>query len=237
MEPFFSIESFMDKYRVIIKKTMPVMAGYIVLGIGFGLLLKVNGYGLVWALAMSLFIYAGALQYVGVSLLASSASLITVAITSLMINARHLFYGITMIKPYKGAGVKKGYMIHALTDETYSLVCTGDVPEGFEPHNYYFLVSLFDQFYWVLGSVIGSIIGSLITWDMTGLDFSMTALFITVMVEQWMKEKEHKPAIIGLCSSIACVVLFGPSNFIVPDMIIIIVLLSIFRKRIEKEEA
>ena len=204
------------------------------LGMGFGLLLRVNGYGLLWALAMSIFVYAGALQYVGVSLLASNASFVAVALTSFAINARHLFYGITMLSHYKGAGIKKGYLIHGLTDETYSLVCTGEVPEGFGKHEYYFLVSLFDQLYWVIGSVLGSLIGALVPYDFKGLDFSMTALFVTVVVEQWIKEKEHRPALIGFASSIICLLIFGKENFIIPSMLFIIVFLSIFRKPIEK---
>ncbi|MCQ2505789.1 MAG: AzlC family ABC transporter permease [Lachnospiraceae bacterium] len=224
----------MHKLKIVLRNTMPVMAGYIVLGTGFGLLLNEKGYGFFWSLAMSLFIYAGALQYVGVSLLSSSASLITVAITSLVINARHLFYGITMIGHYKDAGAKKPYLIHALTDETYSLVCTGEVPEGFSKHEYFFLVSLFDQIYWVTGSIIGSLIGSLITADMTGLEFSMTALFVTVVVEQWIKEKNHIPVLIGFAASIVSLLIFGADNFIIPDMIGIIILLSIFRKPVEE---
>lgn len=211
------------------------MAGYIVLGIGFGFLLKVKGFGILWALAMSLFIYAGALQYVGVSLLASSASLITVALTSLVINARHLFYGISMLNSYKGAGPKKVYMIHALTDETYSLVCGNEIPEGFTKHEYYFLISLLDQSYWVLGSVLGSLLGSIIPGNMEGIEFSMTALFVTVFVEQWIGSKEHRPAIFGVLASVACLFIFGRDNFIIPSMIAIVFLLSIFRKPIEKE--
>ncbi len=212
------------------------MAGYIVLGTGFGLLLRVNGYGLLWALAMSVFIYAGALQYVGVSLLASGASLVSVALTALMVNARHLFYGISMIEEYKGAGVKKPYLIHGLSDETYSLVVTKDVPEGAKPHTYYFLVSFLDQCYWVLGSAIGSLLGSVIPFDMKGLDFSMTALFVTVFVEQWMKNKEHRPAIFGLVGSLICLLIFGADKFVVPSMMVIIVILSILRRPIERKE-
>lgn len=222
-------------FKTIVTKTMPVMAGYIVLGIGFGLLLQVNGYGLVWALLMSVFIYAGSLQYVGTSLLAGSVSFVSIALTSLIINARHLFYGISMLEEYKGSGAKKPYLIHALTDETYSLVCTKEVPDGFEKHTYYFLISIFNQFYWVLGSVIGSLLGAVIPWDMSGLEFSMTALFVTVFVEQWIKEKQHLPAIIGLVCSIICLIIFGSQRFLVPDMIAIIIVMSIFRKSISKE--
>lgn len=224
----------MKKLKTVLKNTSPVMAGYIVLGIGFGLLMTEKGFNVWWSLAMSVFVFAGALQYVGASLLAGGASLISVALTSFVINARHLFYGITMIRHYKGSGAKLPYLIHGLTDETYSLVCTGEVPEGFSRHGYFLMVSLFDQVYWVLGSVIGAVIGSLITTDLSGIDFSMTALFVTVVVEQWIKEKEHRPAIIGLISSIACLLIFGADNFIIPDMIGITILLTVFRKPIER---
>ena len=136
--------------KTVLLTTLPVMAGYLAIGIGFGILLKVNGYGLWWAIGMSVFIYAGAMQYVGVSLLASGASLLTVALTTLIVNARHLFYGITMIDRYKGAGAKKAYLMHALTDETYSLVCNGNVPAGVKPHLYYLLISAFNHIYWVV---------------------------------------------------------------------------------------
>lgn len=223
----------MNLFKIVFQKTLPVMAGYIVLGIGFGLLLKVNGYGVFWALAMSLFIYAGSLQYVGISLMASGAGMISVALTSLMINARHLFYGISMIGAYKGAGAKKPYLIHALTDETYSLVCSGGVPEGADAHKYYFLVSFFDQSYWVLGSVLGSFLGSLIHFDTAGIDFSMTALFVTVFVEQWLSTKEHRPAMLGVIASVVCILVFGRDKFIIPAMAIIAAGLFLMRKALE----
>lgn len=215
-------------------KTLPVMAGYIVLGTGFGILLKVNGYGVLWALAMSVFVFAGSMQFVGISLITSGASLISVAVTTLMVNARHLFYGISMIKRYKGAGLKKLYLMHALTDETYSLVCTGDVPDGANPHSYYLLISLFDQIYWVTGSVIGSLIGSYIPFDTAGIDFSMTALFITVFTEQWLTSKEHRPALIGAGVSVLCLLVFGKESFLIPSMLAIAIILTAIRKPLER---
>lgn len=215
-------------------KTLPVMAGYIVLGMGFGILLKVNGYGILWALAMSFFIYAGSMQFVGISLITGGASLISVALTTLMVNARHLFYGISMIQRYKGAGLKKLYLMHALTDETYSLVCTGDAPEGVDPHQYYFLVSLYDQIYWITGSVLGSLIGGMISFDTAGIDFAMTALFVTVFIEQWMTTKEHRPALIGVGASILCLIVFGSDKFLIPAMIAITVILTAIRRPLEQ---
>ena len=151
---------------------------------------------------MSFTIYAGSMQYVAVSLLTSGASLISTALTTLMVNARHLFYGVSMIDKYKGAGAKKPYLIFALTDETYSLLCGEEQPEGIDFFWYSFFVSLFNQCYWILGSVLGSALGTLIAFDTAGIDFSMTALFVTVFVEQWITTKNHLPAIAGLACSV-----------------------------------
>lgn len=219
--------------KVAFIKSLPVMAGYIVIGIGFGILLKQAGYGLLWSFLMSLTIYAGSMQYVAVSLITSGASLISVALTTLMVNARHLFYGVSMIDKYEGAGKKKPYLIFALTDETYSLLCSGEIPEGLERHKYNLLVSLFNQSYWILGSVLGSLIGTIMTFDTAGIDFSMTALFVTVFVEQWLTTKNHLPALIGLFCSVVCLVIFGAGNFLIPTMIAITFALLLFGKKME----
>lgn len=221
--------------KKVIIKTLPVMAGYIVLGIGFGILLKVNGYGLFWALLMSILIFAGSAQYVGISLITGGTSIIMTAITILMVNARHLFYGVSMLNYYKGAGKRKPYLIFALTDETYSLVCNGEYPEGTDKYKYWFLISLFNQCYWVLGSVIGSIAGGLIKFDTTGIDFSMTALFVTVLVEQWLSTKEHRPVLVGMACSIVSLVIFGSSRFLIPAMIAILAALMLIRPVLEKK--
>lgn len=202
--------------------TLPVMSGYIVLGIGFGILLNTKGYGVPWSLLMSVFIYAGSMQYVTIDFLGSGAALIAVALTTLMVNCRHLFYGISMIDKYKKAGATKPYLIFALTDETYSLVCRNlDFTDDKERFRYYFLTSIFDQCYWVTGSVIGSLLGMIIPFDVTGIDFSLTALFLTIVVEQWLSSKDHTSAIIGFACSILCLVVFGSSNFLIPTMILI----------------
>ena len=172
------------------KQSVPIMAGYIVLGMGFGVLLESKGYGVLWAIAMSVFIYAGSMQYVAINLITGGASLIATALMTLMVNARHLFYGISMLDKYKDTGKYKPYLIFALTDETYSLVCSGTIPEGVDRNKYYFLVSLFDQIYWVIGSVIGSVVGSVLNFNTAGIDFSMTALFLVVFVEQWKSTVE-----------------------------------------------
>lgn len=213
--------------------TIPVLTGYLVLGFGFGIILKANGYGIGVAFLMSLFIYAGFMQYVAIDLLAGGASLITAAITTLMVNARHLFYGISMLDKYKNTGKRKPYLIFALTDETYSLVCN-DNPQISEERrkDYYLLVSMFDQIYWITGSLLGSAVGSLVNFNSEGIDFALTALFLTVFMEQWMAVKNHTPALIGVGVSVICLVLFGGDQFLIPTMLVIFVLLCL-----QKEEA
>lgn len=216
--------------KIAYQKSLPVMAGYIVLGIGFGILLKDAGYGFLWSFFMSLTIYAGSMQYVGVSLLTSGASLITVALTTLMVNARHLFYGLSMIEKYKDAGKKKPYLIFALTDETYSLLCDDNIPEGAERQGYQFFVSFFNQCYWILGSVLGGLLGAILPFDTKGIDFSMTALFVTVFVEQWLTTRNHWPAIMGLVISATCLGIFGPEKFLIPTMFMITIALLCMKK-------
>ncbi len=198
--------------------TLPVMAGYIVLGIGFGVLLQDKGYAWWWATLMSLTIYAGSMQYVAVDLLAGGASLIATALMTVMVNLRHLFYGITMLTKYNKAGKKKPYLIFALTDETYSLVCAPQLPDGIDEHRYYFYASLLNQCYWVIGSTIGAAAGSALSFNSTGIDFSMTALFVVIFVEQWEKSRRHLPALSGIVISIACRLLFGVDSFLIPAM-------------------
>lgn len=215
--------------------TIPVLTGYVFLGFGFGILLHQSGYGVIWAAAMSLFIYAGSMQYVAVSLLSSGAGLLTAAMTAFLVNARHLFYGISMVDAYKGAGKKKPYMIFALTDETYSLVSQDQAPEGMDRHTYCFLVSLFDQIYWVSGSILGSLAGSLLPINYEGIEFVLTALFVTIFVEQWLSTKNHLPAVIGVVSTVVCLLVFGRDVFLIPSMVIIAVVLTVMRKTGRRE--
>ena len=212
--------------------SIPVMAGYVVLGTGFGILLRNAGYGAGWAFAMSLLIFAGSLQYVGVSLIAGGASVITAILTSLMVNARHLFYSISMIGKYKNAGCYKPYMIFALTDETYSILCDGKTPEGTDEHLYRFLLSLFNHCYWITGSVLGSLLGAVLPFSTVGIEFSMTALFIASFTEQWLTGGKRIPALTGLLSSLLCLLIFGPERFLIPAMLLITLILTLLRGRL-----
>ena len=222
--------------RLAFLQSVPVMAGYVVLGTGFGLLLRGAGYGVLWALAMSVLIYAGSMQYVGIGLLTGGASILNTALTTVMVNARHLFYSISMINLYKDAGKYKPYLIFALTDETYSLLSDGKTPEGADPHLYRFLVSLFNQCYWVTGSVLGSLLGTVIPFSTAGIEFSMTALFIASFTEQWITRKDHAPALAGLLSTLLCLILFGPERFLIPAMLLITGILTLLQKREEALE-
>lgn len=209
--------------------TIPVMAGYLVLGIGFGMVLRTRGYGILWALAMSVFIYAGSMQYVAINLLTGGVSLITAAVATLAVNARHLFYSISMIDKYKNQK-RKNFLIFTLTDETYSLVCS-EVPDGADASSYYFYVSLFDYIYWIGGSAIGSVLGSVLPIRTEGVDFALTALFLTVFVEQWLTTKNHLSAIIGVGASVVCLLLFGSDKFLIPAMILITCLLLAMKNK------
>ena len=215
-------------------KSIPVMAGYIVLGIGFGILMRNAGYGVAWAAAMSIFVYAGSMQYVGIGLLTGGASMITAILTTVMVNARHLFYSISMVDKYKNAGKYKPYMICALTDETYSLLCDGKVPDGVDANLYRFLVSLFNHSYWITGSVIGNLLGAVLPFSTVGIEFSMTALFAASFTEQWLTAKDHIPALTGLLSTLLCLLLFGKEQFLIPAMLLITLILTLLRR---KEEA
>ena len=211
--------------------TLPVMAGYLILGFGFGIIMNANGYSISLAAAMSVLIYAGSMQYVAIGLMTGGASLITTALTTLMVNIRHLFYGISMLDKYRDAGNPKPYLIFALTDETYSLVCT-DLPE-IAPElktRYRLLVSGMNHLYWIIGSVAGAVAGSLIQFNSQGIDFALTALFLTVFTEQWLSAKKHGPALTGVAASIVSLLLFGKDNFLIPAMMIIALALCLYKE-------
>lgn len=181
---------------------------------------------------MSLTIYAGSMQYAAINLLTSGASLIAAALMTLFINIRHIFYAVTMLNEYKDVKAKP-YLIFSLTDETFSLVCSPNLPSEIDKKKYFFLVSLFNQIYWVVGSALGSILGNIVPFDTTGIDFAMTALFVVIFIEQWEKAKNHFPAIMGVVCSVASLLIFGADNFLIPAMISITLVLFASRKWLE----
>lgn len=214
--------------------TLPVMAGYLFLGIGFGILLESKGFSFLWALFMSIIIYAGSMQYVAIDLLSGGATFIATAIMTIMLQIRHLFYGLSLIEKYKNVGKKKFMMIYELTDETYSLVATAKPPAGIDEGWFYFFISILDHCYWIIGCTLGGLFGSLVDFNTKGVDFVMTALFVVLFTDQWLNSKDHRPAIIGVGCSLLCLIIFGAGNFIIPAMLSILAILSIFRKQLEK---
>lgn len=216
--------------KQIVTDTLPVLAGYLFLGIGFGILLQQAGYGIGWSLSMSVFIYAGSMQYLAVSLLASQAPLLSTLMATLLVNARHLFYGISLLDTYRNTGKKKPYLIFALTDETYSLVTQKRPPAGISRTTYCFLVSLLDHIYWILGCALGSWVGAVAPINFEGVEFFLTALFVTLFVEQWLSTQNHRPALIGVVTTIVCLLIFGKEIFLIPAMVAIALLLTVSGK-------
>ena len=201
------------------KKSVPVLFGYIFLGIAFGILLQQAGYNFLWALFISLVIFAGSMQFVLVSFLSAGTALPLVALMTFFINGRHMFYGLSFVDKFKKMGKMYPYMVFSLTDETYSILCSCEAPEGVDQDKAMFLIALLDQSYWVLGSVMGGLIGQMMPFDFAGIEFSMTALFVVIFLEQWKSFKSHIPAVIGLASAAFFLILLGPDKFLLPSLI------------------
>lgn len=216
--------------------TVPVLMGYLSIGIAFGLMLEAVGYNVIWAFFMSLTIYAGSGQYLGVELLASAAALSQVALLTFLINFRHLVYGLSMLEKFRGMGKRKLYMIFSLTDETYALLAGAAPPPGVEPRDFYFSVAVLDHSYWILGSVIGSVAGALLKFNTDGVEFAMTALFLVIAVDQWRTYKSHLPALLGAGATLVCLKAVGAETMLLPALGIIVVVLLVLRSRLDKQD-
>lgn len=225
---------FLPALKAAFPHTIPVMTGYLFLGISYGIYMKVSGFSFLYPMLMAITIFGGSLEFVTVSLLLSTFAPLQTFLMALVIQARHLFYGLAMLEKYKNTGLKKLYLIFALTDETFSINYSTPVPEGIDKGKFYFAVSLLDQCYWVSGATIGGILGSFIPFNTEGLDFVMTAMFVVIFIEQWLKEKKHYTALIGVFASVLCLIIFGAESFIIPTMAVIFIMLALFRKPIEK---
>ena len=219
-----------------IKLSFPVMIGYVFLGMAFGILCEQQGYSALWAFFMSYFVYAGSMQFVMLTFFHSGFHLLEAAIVTLTVNARQLFYGLSFLDVFSRMGKKKWYMIFSLTDETYSLLCA--IPDQKAEHGkkLMFFISLFDQCYWVIGSVIGAVLGSLLNFDTTGIDFAMTALFTVIFVEQWLHTVNHLPAYIAAFAILISIVVFGFDNFLLPALLLLVIFLLIFEKNVERRK-
>ena len=220
--------------------TVPVLMGYLSIGMAFGLMLQAVGYGPLWAVFMSVIIYAGSGQYLGCTLLATAAPLPQVAMLTLLLNFRHIFYGLSLLDKFRGTGWRKPYLIFALTDETYALLTGAVPPAGVNAASYYFSIAILDHSYWILGSLIGATIGTLITFNTEGIDFAMTALFVVIAVDQWKAYKKHLPALIGGAVTVVFLIIlgsvFGQDQMLLISLGVIVLLLLILRDRLEEKE-
>lgn len=213
--------------------TIPIMAGFLFLGITYGVLMTTSGFPFWLPIVTAVVIFTGSVEFLMTSILLSAFSPLSAFVTALMVGARHIFYGITMLPRYRGLGWKKYYLIYSCCDETFSINFTTEIPEGIDHGWFYFWVSFLDQLYWVSGAAIGGIFGSFITLDTRGLDFVMTAMFVVIFLQQWEKDRSHAAEFIGLGASILCLLVFGPDRFIVPSMLVILLCLTIGRKKLE----
>ncbi len=218
--------------------TIPVLMGYLAIGLVFGWMLSAIGYGPIWAGAMSLVIYAGSGQYLGVTLLDEAAPLLQIAFLTFVINFRHLVYGLSMLEKFKGMGWRKIYMMFALTDETYALLAGVEPPEGVDGKQFYFYISLLDHLYWITGSLIGSVAGSLITINTEGIDFAMTALFIVIAIGQWQSNRQRFPVFLGAIGTLACLLIFGSENgqFLIPSLVVLVGGLLMAKPKLDRPE-
>lgn len=217
--------------------TLPILAGFTFLGIAYGLFMHSKGFSFVWPMLMGLTIFAGSMEFVAVNLLLSSFNPLYAFGLTLMVNARHLFYGLSMLERYRGTGLKKIYLIFGMCDESFSINVSAAPPADVDKGWFMFFVTLFNHAYWVLGATLGGLLGRFITFDTTGIDFVMTALFVVIFLNQWMEQKHHTPALIGIGASALSLLLFGADHFILPAMALILALLTLLRKPLEKKEA
>ena len=211
-------------------KSIPIFCSYVFVSMAYGMMMASAGFPWYDSLLVSLTVYTGAFQFVLITFLSSGASLITLALTALLMNSRQSFYSLTFLKEFKQMGRRKLYMIHTMTDETYAVNSTLDLPKK-EKEDTMFLVALFSRCYWMIGSVIGGILGQIIPFDLTGIDFCMTALFLIIFIDQWEKAKKHSPALTGLGIGILCLLIFGENRFMLPALLIVSALLLLFQRK------
>lgn len=215
--------------------TLPICAGFLFLGIAYGIFMHSKGFSFIWPMLMSMTIFAGSMEFVTVNLLLSAFQPFYAFFLALMVNARHLFYGISMLEKFKGTGKKKFYLIFGMCDESFSINCSVEPPVDVDRGWFMFFVTLFNHVYWIVGATLGGLLGSLVTFDTKGIDFVMTALFVVIFVNQWLSPKKHLPALIGISASLVCLAIFGAEQFILPAMALILALLTLFKKPLEKE--
>lgn len=215
--------------------TIPILMGFLFLGLAYGFYMNSKGFSFWWPLLMSATIFAGSMEFVTVSLLCGAFNPVYAFLLALMVNARHLFYGISMLEHFKGTGRKKWYLIFGMCDESFSILCSTKPPKGVDEGWFMVFVTLLNQCYWVAGATLGGILGSFIPFNTQGIDFVMTALFAAIFIDQWKSQKNHLPALVGLAVPAVCLIIFGPDQFILPSMALILTVLSLLKKPLNKE--
>lgn len=221
-------------FSLAVRRSIPILLGYAPIGMAFGVLMTSAGYGPVWSFASSLFIYAGSLQYLMVSFLTGGAAAATVIVMSLLLNSRHIFYGLSFLEKFRTYGPWKWFVVYGLTDENYSLLCSSDIPEEANEKAVVLLTTGLAWFYWVFFSTLGGWLGQFIPFDTTGIDFAMTALFVVILLDQLRGRDARLPAAVALVSSLLCLVLFGPDSFILPSLLLTVAGLTTLRPRLGK---
>ena len=216
--------------------TIPIFTGFWFLGMAYGIYMNASGFSFVYPMLMSLLIFGGSLEFVTVEMLLSPFAPVQVIIMALLIQARHLFYGLSMLDRFKGTGWKKFYLVFGMCDESFSINYTAEIPEDIDAGWFMFFVTLLNHLYWVFGATLGGLVGSLLSFDTSGISFVMTAMFVVIFLEQWLKEKNHFSSLAGLLVATLCLLLFGADSFMIPTMVSIIILLTLLRKKIEKAE-
>ena len=224
-------------FRAAAPQTLPVFAGYLVLGLGYGIYVQSLGLPVWLPPLMGTVVYGGSLEFVLASLLLGSFAPVSAFLMALMIQARHLFYGLTMLQRYRGYGLRSAYMIFAMSDETFSITCSAEPPEGVDKGWFMFFITLLDQIYWVASAAMGAALGSVLPFSTEGVDFVMTAMFAVIFLNQWEKEKQHASAIIGIAAPLVCLHIFGSGSFLIPSMVCILVALLLLRRPIEAKES
>ena len=224
-------------FRAAAPQTLPVFAGYLVLGLGYGIYVQSLGLPVWLPPLMGTVVYGGSLEFVLASLLLGSFAPVSAFLMALMIQARHLFYGLTMLQRYRGYGLRSAYMIFAMSDETFSITCSAEPPEGVDRGWFMFFITLLDQFYWVASAAMGAALGAVLPFSTEGVDFVMTAMFVVIFLNQWEKEKQHASAVIGLAAPLVCLHIFGAGSFLIPSMVCILVALLLLRRPIEAKES
>ena len=220
--------------RAAFPQTLPILAGFLFLGAAYGIYMNLSGFSPLYPMLMSLTIFAGSMEFVTVDLLLGAFDPLRALLLALMVNARHLFYGISMLDKYKNVGKKRWYLIFGMCDEAFSINCTADIPMGIDRGWFYFFVTLFTHMYWVAGATLGGLLGSLLSFELEGLDFVMTALLVVIFLDNWLKEKSHISSVLGVALSLICLILFGSGDFIIPAMLMIFGALTLLQKPLGK---